>query len=203
MSYSYTGTANLTKNLIGILSKIKKIFTIEGKNLLQYLCNSFSAGADIAQEKIIETSHPYQRGKQQINETISFPGAIAICIEVDPRSQTDNLHDCLWLSAPDNSSGFNNFNGEVFGSSFKLSGKVAIVYQLVLQGDQIHIEFNAAGQHREESNSSRWGFKIKIKPFYGEPLLFLSDNSNSSFLSKISLRLGGETMLIQWISTFN
>ena len=203
IAYANTFTKNISRTLIQVLGKMKKVFMIDGKNLLHYLNNSFAAGADMVQEKVIETSHPYQRGKQQINETLSFPGAIAICIEIDPRSQTDNAHDCLWLSSPDNSAGFTNFNGEVFGSSFKLSGKVVINHQLVLQGDQIHIEFNAAGQHREESGSSKWGFKLKIKPYYGEPMILLSDNTNTSLLSKISLRLGGESLLIQWISTYN
>lgn len=187
----------ILRNMIQIISKVKKIFLIEDINLLSSICNSFYVGADVAQEKVFETSHPYQRGKQQINETVSFPGAIAVCIELDPRSQTDNLHDCLWLSCPENYAGFTNFNGEIFATSFKLSGKININHQLYLQGDQIHIEFNAAGQHREESNSSRWGFRIKLKPIYGEPWLFLNDNNSMALLSKVAIKFGGENALIQ------
>ena len=202
LSYSNDSQTQLS-NLLSFLSKLKKLFKVENTNLLSVLCMSSYVGADSSQEKVFETSHPYQRGKQQINETLNFPGAVGVCIEVDPKSQTDNLHDCLWISSPGNYSGFTNYSGEIFGTSFKLSGKVNVGYQLMLQGDQIHIEFNAAGQHRDDSGSNRWGFKLRVKPIYGEPGLFLSDNNSFAMFSKVAMRMGGEKSLIQWISTIN
>ena len=193
----------LTNLILEILDKTRKLFQTDGKNALENLFFSFFEGGDIANERIFETSHPYQRGRQQINETITFPGAIAISIEFDPRCQSDNHYDSLIIGSENSQGNLSNYNGEILAPTFKFSGKVNLNYPVMLQGNSIHIEFNASGQPREEIISNRWGFRLKIRPVYGEPYVLLNDQSQVSYLGKMNLRFGGEKSLLQWVSAIN
>lgn len=52
-----------TLQLISLLNKLKSIFEIEERNVLDLLRFSNFVGSDKGAERIFETSHPYQRGK--------------------------------------------------------------------------------------------------------------------------------------------
>ena len=197
-------SSELVNQVISLIHAIKRLFSTSEGEVLSVLHQNYSVGADSTYERTFETTHPYQRGKQQINENLTFPGALAVYVELDPRSQSDNHVDYLLVSSLETTPGhLNNYSGEVLAPYFKLSGKLNFTGPLVLQGSSLHIEFNASSQAREESSSNRWGFKLKVKPVFGEPLLHLSDSSKTSLYNRLAMRFGGETQLAQWVQLLN
>jgi len=72
-----------------------------------------------------------------------------------------------------------------------------------LAGNTLHIDFISCNNPREDVPSNRWGCKVKIKPIYGESLVFLTDSQFASSLNKLSSRLGGEQQLVQWLGVMN
>jgi len=194
----------LVQRVIDLIQSVKGLFSTSEGEVLSTLHQNYSVGADSTYERTFETTHPYQRGKQQINENLTFPGALAIYVELDPRSQSDNHVDYLLVSSLETTPGhLNNYSGEVLAPYFKLSGKLSFSGPLVLQGSSLHIEFNASSQPREEASSNRWGFKLKVKPVFGEPQLHLSDSSKTSLYNRLALRFGGEAQVGQWVQLLN
>jgi hypothetical protein len=56
----------------------------------------------------------------------------------------------------------------------------------------------------EESSANRWGFKIFLRPIYGEPNAFIkSKEMTNAKLLQIVNKIGGEETLRKWISTIN
>lgn len=53
---------------------------------------TLTEGIDYSDERIFETPHPYNKGDYAISESMKFPGASAICVEFDKRSQTDSWY---------------------------------------------------------------------------------------------------------------
>jgi hypothetical protein len=54
-------------------------------------------GIDGSQEVILETSHPIERGKSIQFDQLNFPGAHAICIELDPRCKSDERDNLVLM----------------------------------------------------------------------------------------------------------
>jgi hypothetical protein len=190
-------------DITDLLRASLKLFQAGEVNLLHDLLFTCFTGSDIGTERIFETNHPYQRGKQQINENIYFPGAVAITIDIDPRSQSDGPYDCLFVSSVDSTPSFTNYNGEIFAPHFKLSGRSPATHQLFLQGDSVHIEFNASSQAREEGLSNRWGFRARVRPFYADSKLYLKAPSKQSLMSRMILKFGSDVQLLQWASVIH
>lgn len=191
------------EELVCLLKASMKLFQAGDVNLLHELQFTCYSGSDISTERIFETNHPYQRGKQQINENIHFTGAVAITLDIDPRSQSDGPYDCLFVSSVDTTPNYTNYNGEILAPHFKLSGRNPATHQLYLQGDSVHIEFNASSQAREEGLSNRWGYRVRVRPFYADSKLFLKDPSKQSLISKMILKFGGDLQLLQWVAVMN
>lgn len=76
--------------LIKIYDKLKKLLDYNDKkygkgNLLEQIILQNDEGVDHLNEKVLETNHPYERGKVINFEQLNFPGAIAISVEFDKR----------------------------------------------------------------------------------------------------------------------
>jgi len=195
--------SNSEEELGELLRACMKLFQAGEPNLLNDLQFTCYSGSDISTERIFETNHPYQRGKQQINENIHFPGAVAITLDIDPRSQSDAPYDSLFISSVDSTPNFTSYNGEILAPHFKLAGRNPTSHQLFLQGDSVHIEFNASSQAREEGLSNRWGYRVRVRPFYADSKLYLKDVTKQSLLSRMVLKFGSDVQLLQWISVMN
>ena len=129
------------------IEAFKYIFNQNDTELLTKLYAGGFEGADISVEKVIETSHPYQRGKQQISETINYPSALAIIVELDPRCQTDHHSDYLQLISLNQTQHghlMHSFSpNDALGTNYRFSGRPNLKKPLILLGSAVHIDFTA------------------------------------------------------------
>jgi len=141
------------------------------QSLIESLVELHSEGIDAIVEKIFETNHPYERGKQIFYEETYFPDAIAIAVEFDRRCQSDTSNDYLIINGYFDQQAmgitFSTNPKEGLGCCFKISGKPSIKRPLVLLGNTIQVEFSSSGLAKDEHSLNRWGFKIGVRPIYG------------------------------------
>ncbi|CAD8078334.1 unnamed protein product [Paramecium sonneborni] len=131
-----------------------------------------SQGIDPIGYKVFETSHPYERQKVQTFEDTYFPGALALAVEFDPRCSSDQAHDFLtinsWYSPHSGPFGLQTKLKDPMGVSYRISGKLSTKRPILMLGNVIQADFSPSGQVRNEHSLSRWGFKITIRPVYGD-----------------------------------
>lgn len=60
-----------------------------------------SEGVNETRQHVMETLHPYERGKIIPFEQITFHGAIALVVDFDKKCQSDQSHDFLVINSWD------------------------------------------------------------------------------------------------------
>ena len=161
-------------------------------------------GLDPISEKVLETAHPYERGKPQNFETTHFPGAIALAIEFDQRCSSDLSHDFLtlsaWYSNQQAQGGITQGLRDPLGISYRISGKITVKRPIVLLGNHISAEFHPSSHARNEHSLNRWGFKFTVKPIYGIDKSGLKKLLKEEDLKAISQRFNVNTVAM-WINS--
>jgi len=185
------GCEEIAYTLIRLYAKIKKFIEFQDekgqrKNILEHLITHNDEGVDHLNEKLIETNHPYERGRAINFDPLVFPGAIAISIEFDKRCQSDVSHDFISLTSGYDSSYSNNIgyfmnHREHIGTSFRISGKPNLKKPLVMLGNSLQADFAPSGQVKDEHSLSRWGFKLRVRPIYGVGNYILKDAAHVKF----------------------
>jgi len=174
-------------------------------NILEYLITQNDEGVDYLNEKVIETNHPYERGKVINFDPLLFPGAIAISVEFDKRCQSDAAHDCITLCSGIDST-YSNFGyfmnqRDPVGISFRISGKPNLKKPIVMLGNSLQVDFSSSGQAKDEHSLNRWGFRLKIRPIYGVANYILKDSNYSNILNNIQAKFGGEKPFTDYVSS--
>eukprot|EP00347_Sterkiella_histriomuscorum_P020695 403336831 len=205
------------KQLSGSPSK-KEESSQEPKTLLEKAYVFLAEGADFTYEKIFETPHPYPRVESIQKDSIYIPKAIAFSIEIDKRSQTESNNDSLCIYSQDHAYWVN----DTFGTNIKLYGKHHSKYPLMILGNKLNIEFRSyshgkgsayrgrggrgggyAPPRGNEDSANRWGFKVLIRPIYGEPFYYLSQNLTKDMFTPVYNQIGGEDQITNLVSLMN
>ena len=131
--------------------------------------------ADTDRRVIVETTHPYPHGPNQIKQTVTLPGAKSLLLIFDPRSRTTNSSsDILQLfhsPAMTEPPILNPRDGSPFlaGSSWP--------HQMALDGDSVTFVFSANSRAEKGGGASaaaqRWGFRCVVSDLHAraaEPL---------------------------------
>jgi len=175
--------------MMSLLYKLKEIISDSNDSSKMLIAsNSFSENIDYSHEKIFETPHPYGRGETVIKEYAHFPYAVAICCEFDARCQTENSSDYIQILTSETPQ--NIWNG--IGTSLRLSGRPAAKSKYILIGDKAMIEFRVTSQPRKKEDvACRWGYKVTLRPIYGEPLtaILKKDSSEQKLKQMIKINL--------------
>lgn len=119
---------------------------------------------DMDRRIIVETTHPYAHGPNQIKQTVSIPGAKSLLLVFDPRSRTTNSSsDILQLfhsSAMTEAPILNPRDGSPFlaGSNWP--------HQMAVDGDSVTFVFSANSRAEKGGGASaaaqRWGFRCIV-----------------------------------------
>jgi hypothetical protein len=144
---------SFTDQLLKVLDLMIKFSETNQKpeklNLLSHLFAISNEGIDQIQEKVFETNHPYERGKVQSFDQFHFPGALAISLELDKRSQSDTTNDYLviggWYNHHLTNMGLQMSPRDGVGTCYRISGKPNMKRPLVLLGNTIQVEFSSSG----------------------------------------------------------
>ncbi|CDW79829.1 hect domain and rcc1-like domain-containing protein [Stylonychia lemnae] len=213
--------------ILGIIEKFKQIFIIskngdqEGSTKTQSLLEKayvfLSEGADFTYEKVFETPHPYPRVENVQKDSVYVQKAIAFSIEFDKRCSTENSNDLLTIYSQDNPFWIN----DTFGTLLKFQGKPMAKHPYIVLGNRINLEFRSyqmgkkrggyregrggmpPQSHHQEDTQNRWGFKVIIRPIYGEPPYILTSSLKKEQLLGTYQRLGGEDKVENMVSLMN
>jgi hypothetical protein len=111
---------------------------------------------------VVESRHPYPYGKNQLKETVTFPGAQAVCLDFDPRSCTSSAgNDLLQLfKSPQLGDQFMNRFGAVYYSAKGFPRR-----PVVLPGNSVTFLFSA-NTRPEPGATNRWGFRCTVTPIF-------------------------------------
>ena len=195
------GSEELGHAFVALIEKFSKLAQIESKNgesvnLLEHILPKSSEGVDHLNEKVFETNHPYERGKHQNFEPCSYPGAVAISVELDRRCQSDQTQDFLtltsWYNSQYSTFGYFTSHRENVGTSFRISGKPNMKKPLLLIGNNLQIDFSSSPHNKDERSLNCWGFKVRIKPIYRFSRYVLKNNSLNGALKEVEGRFGGK-----------
>eukprot|EP01116_Phalansterium_solitarium_P025544 TRINITY_DN981_c0_g3_i2.p1 TRINITY_DN981_c0_g3~~TRINITY_DN981_c0_g3_i2.p1 ORF type:complete len:4579 (-),score=1632.50 TRINITY_DN981_c0_g3_i2:159-12473(-) len=157
------GLSAVLTRLIKSVDALNKLFPATAEADMRYLRRS-SAKKD--KRVRVETKHPYAHGKQQLKQTVTIPGAEALCLHFDPRSRTVNPNaDVLQLfkSAAMNEPLINAKDGKQMIYSSTNFPKQAIT----VRGDTVTFVFSASSRPDPRSTddaTSRWGFRCRVTP---------------------------------------
>lgn len=130
---------------------------------------------DTDRRVVVETTHPYPHGPNQIKQTITLPGAKSLLLVFDPRSRTVNsssdilqlFHSSALTDAPiinprDNSP-------YLAGTNWP--------QQMAIEGDSVTFVFSANSRAEKNNSASataqRWGFRCVVTDLHArvvEPL---------------------------------
>lgn len=119
---------------------------------------------DMDRRIMVETTHPYAHGPNQIKQTVSIPGAKSLLLVFDPRSRTTNsssdilqlFHSAAMTEAPI----LNPRDGSPFlaGSNWP--------HQMAIDGDSVTFVFSANSRAEKGGGASaaaqRWGFRCIV-----------------------------------------
>ena len=194
------GSEELGHLFVNLIEQFSKLSQITGKNgetfnLLDHILPKSTEGVDHLNEKVFETNHPYERGKHQSFEPCSYPGALAISVELDKRCQSDQTQDFLtitsWYNSQFSTFGYFMSHRDNVGTSFRISGKPNMKKPLLLIGNNIQIDFSSSPHSKDEHSLNRWGFKVRIKPIYRFSRFMLKNSNLSGVLRDVEARFGG------------
>jgi hypothetical protein len=131
-------------------------------------------GIDGSQEVILETSHPIERGKSIQFDQLNFPGAHAICIELDPRCKSDERDNLVlmgWYSQHKSTPPTGNIpqSYDNLGVKMKFSGDAEKwgEKKIYLFGNCLMVNINSSALVINSDSLVQWGFKLSIRPIYG------------------------------------
>lgn len=196
-NFGSEGLGHLFVNLLEKFSTLAQIVTKNGEkiNLLDHIMAKNAEGIDHLNEKVFETNHPYERGKHSSFEPCSYPGALALSVELDKRCQSDQTQDFLtitsWYDSQFSSFGFFMHHRDSVGSSFRISGKPNLRKPLILMGNNIQVDFSSSPHNKDERSLNCWGFRVRIKPIYRFSRFALKNSNLSNFLKDVEDRFGG------------
>lgn len=112
---------------------------------------------------MVESVHPYSRGRNQLNQTVTIPGAKSIALHFDPRCRTlSSGNDSLQLFL--NSSLANPVLG-ADRNPVAFSGRAFPRQRLVVEGNTVTFLFSAGSRNLDDPSvptASRWGFKCTV-----------------------------------------
>ena len=198
-------------HIVSVLENANELFAFQYQDphkglttmqMLEMTYSCYSEGVDYCNERVFETSHPYPRGEVSMKESFHFPGAIAVQVDIDKRSQTETNSDVLIINSSDHIFWVN----DNFGTQFRYMGKPSLRYPIMLLGSKISIEFRAYSHAKKrktgnaEDLDTRWGFRCVIHPVYGEPSTYMQGPSRTQEkLNEVLSSIGGEEGFKHWI----
>jgi len=173
---------NIMPVLLDTISKLTEMCqNIVHPSIIENESHIIGESIDYTQYKTFETSHPYGRRESSRRETFVFPGAIAVCCELDKKSRSENGNDSLSLTSNEDSNNvYNNL-----GTNYRFSGKCHISTAYILVGNTVHVDFQANSQIQKSDPTARWGFKVTLRPIYGHSGKLLNNSSEQQENSKI------------------
>ncbi len=111
----------------------------------------------------VETKHPYPHGKHQLKQTVTIPGAEALCLLFDSKSRTSNSNsDVLQLFR---TSAMSDPVTNKEGKALLFAGNSFPKHSIVVPGDTVTFAFSANTRYDPKSPDNhkyRWGFKCKV-----------------------------------------
>lgn len=126
-------------------------------------------GISPTSEKIYETSHPLERGKNYNFPSRVYPHATILMLELDKRCQSDSNNDTLNIQLLHEETPVGNniqVNDGVFNSYLRLSGGIDTKKPYLLLGNSINVDFNSSGQVKDSHSLVRYGFKFGLRPIF-------------------------------------
>jgi hypothetical protein len=195
------------------------------ESLLDHIIGYMQEGTDFSVEKVFETPHPYPKGEYVQKETIQIGKAIGYSIEIDKRSATEFNSDCLLIQSSDHAFWVN----DTFGTHIRMYGKSNSKLPFMILGNKVNIDFRSyphsskkgggatyrggrggfhggggggRGEGGSEDPSMRWGFKLIIRPIYGEPHYGVKPSVKKEHYMEVMKKLGLDPA-VSLISLFN
>ncbi len=117
----------------------------------------------------VESQHPYSRGRNQLQHTVTVPDARSISLQFDPRCRTLNSgSDMLQLFLTP------NLSAAVLGpdkNGLVYSGTNWPKQRIVIEGNTVTFLFSAGSRNLEDPGipaAHRWGFKCVVTEFKEE-----------------------------------
>lgn len=156
-----------------ILNSMLKIFENlqcpEFNEIFAQLQDAEFEGVSPTTEKIYETSHPLERGKNYNFPARKFQNATILLLELDKRCQSDPNNDVLTVQIIHEDSPVGNniqVNDGVFNSSVRLSGAVDTKKPYLIFGKAVTVDFNSSGHVKDTHSLVRFGFKFGLRPVF-------------------------------------
>lgn len=155
-----------------IASLVKIVESLQRPELSEYssvLDDSEFEGISAATEKIYETSHPLERGKNINFPARKFPNASVLLLDLDKRCQSDPSDDTLTIQVVHEDSPVGNsiqVNDGVFSANLRLSGVVDCKKPHLMFGQAVTVDFNSSGQVKDTQSLVRYGFKFGLRPVF-------------------------------------
>lgn len=131
----------------------------------QYLNRASAAAAHGKKEQrqVVESTHPYSRGRNQLQQTVTIPGAKTLALHFDSRCRTlSSGSDFLQLFQGTNTS------VPVVGADknpIAFSGTNWPKQRLLVEGNSVTFVFSAGSRNLDDPGvqvSSRWGFRCVV-----------------------------------------
>lgn len=158
-----------------LLKSIESIQKPEFNEVLAFVEEGEYEGISPTSQKIYETSHPLQRGKNYNFPPRFFHNASLILLDLDKRCQSDPNNDTLNIQILHEDCAVGNniqVNDGVFNSYLKLSGAVDSKKPYLIFGNAANIDFNSSGQVKDTQSLVRYGFKFGLRPIFGGKIKF-------------------------------
>jgi hypothetical protein len=115
---------------------------------------------------VVESQHPYTRGRNQLQQTVTVPGAKSIALHFDPKCRTLSMgNDMLQLFLTP------SLSAPVLGpdkNGLVYSGQHWPKQKVVIEGNTVTFLFSAASRNLEDpgvSLAQRWGFKCVVTEY--------------------------------------
>ena len=171
--------ANKNLKIMGTFMKIYKKLDAFTLGKLSQSMKLNNEGLDTNQQTIFETSHPINRGETVKANTLSYPDAIAVVVQLDKRCHSDNGKDFFILHSWDLDQG--NLGGREelninassthkvnIGVAYKVTGAMKHDEVFVMVGGNAKLQFEANQKALEFDQSlKKWGYRARSMPLYG------------------------------------
>lgn len=158
------------QNILDSLFKIVECLQRPEFNEIYGVIDDFEyEGISPTTEKIYETSHPLERGKNYNFPQRKFKNATLVLLDLDKRCQSDPNNDTLTIQTVHMDSPVGNniqLNDGVFNSTVRLSGAVDTKKPILMFGKAVTVDFNSSGHVKDTQSLVRYGFKFGLRPIF-------------------------------------
>lgn len=156
----------IVDSLLKILESLQRPEFNEVYNVLE---DCEYEGISPTTEKIYETSHPLERGKNYNFPQRKFQNASLVLLDLDKRCQSDPNNDTLTIQTVHMDSPVGNniqVHDGVFYSTIRLSGAVDTKKPILMYGKTVTVDFNSSGHVKDTQSLVRYGFKLGLRPVF-------------------------------------